>query len=704
MSATSIRNAGKTFDSSDRSALRDADSRDRYNFRSKTGEGEAERTREGRSNTLRPKRAEDQDSDGWSTVKPRKSFGTEGAERFNGRMGVDRHRDDRRFKDREDRDLKDRPRGFDTFSRDKDGEHDQDRDTRRNGTGRGRNEPSWFKDRENTDGPPIPRDRNSNGDRFADRKGGWRDKERDDRGDRGGDRGGDRSDRRWDRDRDQRQEREPEWMDEPAEDKSQVHTQEEFQKWREQMQGKDKAGKTSVEDVAKPDAGASFFGLEKQKVETPLDIVEAGPDKFFGMWAAPKEEASAETGSELKKEGIPAKSKTMGKASRFTSFFTPQEEPPRRQTEPPPPMAAPPQGGLSTLLQSNQNTQNNTQSSSEKEAFQQLLQKLQRQTVSGSGSTPPANISLQPKPPAPDIPQGNPVLSPEPFQQYRAERQDENRSSARNSGQTLQDLLIQRQIAGSQPTIRPDQMVQEVVGQRQNATSQASVRPDQPPSRNTNTEFLMGLMQSAKAAPEPQRSEQVLLRMPPKSVDRQMQQQMMEREQEMQREAAQRERSASQRRPPPPPGFFDDPSYQRGPPQQHERQGGNPPQPTQILQRPPPPGLDLGWDRQAQLPPQHRLAQNIAPPPGLANGPNRGMPMPQQMFPPGFPMGNFPPPDVMSGPPRNMQMQPPPGFFNAPPPGFMPPGMAGFQGPEGMTFGAPFDGRGPPPQGAFRRQ
>jgi len=238
-------------------------------------------------------------------------------------------------------------------------------------------------------------------------------------------------------------------------------------------------------------------------------------------------------------------------------------------------------------------------------------------------------------------------------------------------------------------------MLQELVGQRQNALSQSSVRPDLHQSRNTNTEFLMGLMQSAKAAPEPQRSEQVLLRMPPRSVDRQ---QMMEREQEMQqREAAQRERSASQRQPPP--GFYDDPAaFQRRPPPQHERQAGNPPQPTQILQRPPP-GMDLGWDRQAQMPPPHRIAQNIAPPPGLNNGPQRGM-MPQ-MFPPGFPMGNFPPPDVMTGPPppRNMQMQPPPGFFNPPPPGFLPPGMSGFQGPEGMAFGAPF-----PPQGGFRRQ
>jgi hypothetical protein len=710
LSATSIRNAGKPSDSADRPPPRDVDSRDRYNFR-KTGEGDTERTREGRNNNLRPKRAEgDQDSDGWSTVKPRKSFGTEGAERFNGRMGVDRHKDDRRFKDREDRDAKERPRGFDTFSRDKDGEHDPDRDNRRNGAGRGRNE-SWFKDRDNRDNNnenvPLARDRNSNGDRFVDRSRGWREKERDDRGDRAGDRaldrGGDRDrgDRRWDRDREQRQEREPEWMDEPAEDKNQTHTQEDFQKWKEQMAGKDKVGKTPVDDgPSKADAGDSFFGLDQPKTETPLEI-DTGPDKFFGMWAAPKEEPSPEAGVESKKEGV-TKSKTAGKASRFTSFFTPTEEVPRRQTEPPAPMPAapPPPDGFAGLFQ------NNAQSSEDKEAFQMLLQKLHRQTLGGSGSTPPANPSMQPKPPAMEKLQNNQIPPPESFQQYRPERQEESRSSTRNSQPGIQELLAQRQVAGSQPTSRPEQMLQELMGQRQHALSQSSVRSDQQqPMRNTNTEFLMGLMQSAKAAPDPQRSEQVLLRMPPKSIDRQMQQQMME--QEMQREAAaQRERSASQRqtRPQPPPGFFDDPAFQRGPPPQHERQSGNPPQPTQILQRPPPPGLDLGWERQPQLPlPQHRLAQNIAPPPGLPGGPNRGMPMPQQMFPPGFPMGNFPPPDVMGGPPRNMQMQPPPGFYNAPP-GFLPPGMPGFQGPEGMAFGGPYDGRGPPPQGAFRRQ
>ena len=691
MSSTARRNDNKGLDT-DRPPLRESDSRDRFSFRNKVGDGENDRMRDTRNNTLRPKRAEgDQDSDGWSTVKPRKSFGTEGAERFNGRMGVDRHRDDRRFKDREDRDTKDRPaRGFENFSRDsraKDGEHDHDKDNHRNGVGRARND-SWF--RGDNDGPaPAPRERNSNGDRFANR--GWREKNDDqDRGNRN-----DRGDRRWDRDRNERNEPEPAWMDEPAEEKSQAHTQEDFQKWKEAQQNKDKGGKT-VPEEPKAESGGGFFGLEKPKFETPLAI-DAGPDKFFGMWATPKDENGPDSAIESKK-GDTARAKTVGKASRFTSFFTPaQEEPPRRSTEPPPPLPAAPPGGLGALFQ---NSGQGSGDASEKEAFQQLLQKLQRQTVSVSGSTPPANVSQQPKPPASEKQQSQPIPGLEPFQQYRPKRHEETRppTSSRNSQQALQDLLGQRQAAGSQPTVRPEQMLQELVGQRQNALSQSSARPDQPQNR-TNTDFLMNLM---KGQPEPQRSEQLMLRMPgnkpvDRQVDRSMDQQiqehqLMERERELQREAAARERSTSQRQGRPPPGFFDDAFQQRGPPPQHDR-----PQPTQILQRPPPPGLDQmqpGWAPPSQLPPPQQLRQQqqyIAPPPGLAG---RGMPpMPQQMFPPGFPgMVNFPPPD-----PRGM---PPPGFLQGPPPGFIPPG---FHGPEGMAFGGPFDGRGPPPNGAFRR-
>lgn len=692
---------------------RDPDSRDRYSSR-KAGDAEDDRVRDGRGNNLRTKRGEgDQDSDGWSTVKPRKSFGTEGAERFNGRMGGDR-----RFRDRDDRDAKERPaRGFDTFSRDKDGDQEQEGSSRRNGAGRGRNEPSWFKDSNDT--LSVPGDRKSNGDKFVDRSRGWREKEREDKaGDRGGDRGDDRGDRRWDKDK--RQERDPEWMDEPAEEKKQAHTQEDFQKWKERM--KAGSGSTPAEEVApkvEPNENggqSSFFGLEKPKAETPL-IMDTGPDKFFGLWANPKQDADSEAVVGSKKEGA-VKAKTLGKSSRFTSFFAPQEDPQRRQTEPPPPVPALPQ------------QENNTQASKEKEDFQRLLQKLQSQSFGAPSSAPVATAPPLSKQPPQEKQPIIPLAMQDTFQQYRVERPEPPRSTTRDSQQALQDLLGQRQTSVSQPSARPEQVLQELVNQRQNAMSQSSSRPEQIPNRNA--EFLMGLMQQARAAPEPMRMEQIMLRMPPQQQpDRQTQQQMADREQEMQ-QREQRERSASQRqqrRPEIPPGFYDEALFQRGPPQpQHE---GNPiprsqapPQPTQILQRPPP-GLDQlppGWGApNAQLPPPMSQQQrHIAPPPGLPGGPNsRGMPgMPQNMFPPGFPIGagaamggGFGPPQglpdgMLGAGPRNMP-PPPPGFM-MPPPGFMGgpgPGMpmnAFQQGPE-MAYGGPFDGRGAP-QGGFRRQ
>ena len=653
---------------------------------------------------------------GWEKVKPRKSFGTEGAERFNGRMGgVDRHRDDRRFKDREEGDARPQ-RGFGTFPRDKDGDHEQERDLRRNGLGRGRTE-SW---RDKEDAPPTPRDRNSNGDRLVDRSRGWREKERDDKGDQErdnrGDRGAgrnDRGDRRWDRNRDDRQEREPEWMDEPADHKGEAHTQEDFQKWKDSM-NKSSAKTPADEMPPKSDAVGSFFNLEQPKVETPLAI-ETGPDKFFGMWATPTEELAPASTLESKKEGV-ARPKTGGKASRFTSFFTPQEEPPRRDTEPVPAVPPPSADIFASLFQAQGNGQGNGQTPDvEKAAFQQLLRKLKGQ-AGGPSKTPPVNPQQQPLPPAsaplPSVsaPPRQHVQPPpvsESFQQYRQDRQDHQErqeerpsGSARNSQHALQDLLSQRQGTGSQPPVRPEQMLNDLVGQRHNASSQGSFRPDQAQSRN-NSQFLMDLMRNT---PEPQRIEQTLLRMPPQRpvergmpLDRQLREQMiLEREAEMQREAVrERERNASQRqgRPQAPPGFYDEP---RGIASQHERHG-NAPQPTQILQRPPP-GLNNMQPSWAQSPsdlgPQQLRQQHIAPPPGLASGPSRGMPIPQ-MFPPGFQsMGNFPPPDA--------RMQPPPGFFNPPPPGFMPPGMNGFPGPEGFG-GQHFDGRGPPPS-AYRRQ
>jgi hypothetical protein len=637
----------------------------------------------------------DQDTDGWSTVKPRKSFGTEGAERFNGRMGGDRHREDRRFKDRDDRDPRDRPaRGFENFTRDKDADLEAEGTPRRNGVGRGRNEQSWFKD--NSDSPVTTRERNNHGDRHADKSRGWREKDRDDKDtgrgfDRTSDRIGDKADkgqdRRWDRDRDQRQEREPEWMDEPADERKQAHTQEDFQKWKERM--KAGSGATPMDEAAPKtetnEGGAGFFGFDTPKVETPL-VIDAGPDKFFGNWA--KSEGPSDLAVASKKEGIP-KASTVGKSSRFMSLWSAPEEAQRRTTEPPP--SAPVDD-----------------KAAEAAAFKSIMEKL-HQSKSSSGTTPPVLAALQPQPPPhlQDKPSSAPPQqqTPEPFHHFQPERQVEPRPPTQTSQHSLQDLMTQRQNALSQPSVRPDVMLQELVGQRQNALSQASSRPEQIQNQKSNKDFLMGLM---RAAPDPLRSEQLAMRGPPPNqqppTERQMQQMMEREQQEMQ---IQRERRDSQRRRQQdgPPNFYDDPSIAnfRGPQPQPENNRGQPP--MTILQRPPP-GLDHqmppgppGWAQgNAQLPPPQQ--RHIPPPPGLVGGPTRGMPMPQ-MFPPGFPMNAFPPPEGMAGPPRNMP-PPPPGFF---PPGFMPPPMNGFPGPgpEGLPFGA-FDGRGGPPPGGFRRQ
>lgn len=697
---------------------RNEDSRDRFNLR-KVVEGDTDRVRGDRSG-LRPRRGDEQDSDGWSTVKPRKSFGMEGAERFNGRMGGDRggdrHKDDRRQHDRtEDRrfkgrdehegfDRNDRPtRGFGNFARERDSE--QANEGRHNGNVRSRNEPSWFKET-SSDVLLSPGDRKSNGDRFGNRN--WREKDdkvADRERDRGDERGGDR---RWDRDRersDRHQERDPEWMDEPTDQEKHARTQEDFQKWKDEM--KAHSGRTAFENTPSKldsiDLGgqSSFFGMDnKTKVETPAAIDDAprGPDKFFESWAAQKAKPDDVVDPIVtsKKEGG-AKSVTSGKASRFTSFFS-KEEKDRSQTEPPPPIP-------SSILPT-------PEADKEKQDFQKLLLKLQSQSLGLSTPTPPINQSAQPRPhPQYDQQSSTPSQAQDAFQQYRPAEYSEplSRNSNRNSKTALEDLLISRQSAGSQPH-KPEQMLHDLVDRRQNALSQASSRPDSRP--NSNTEFLMNLMQNARAAPEPLRTEQLMMRGPgpqqgqaDREREQRQMQQLMEREQEILR--GQRDRQEAQRqqsrRPEAPPGFFDESLYQRAPQQQHDvgQRPHGPQQPTQILQRPPP-GLEQGvpqWNSQNGQPPSRNPNQrHIAPPPGLQGG--RGIP-PPGMFPPGFPpMGFGPPPDGMV-PPPSLRGPPPPGFMMPPPgfPGGPPPINAFQQAPEGMRF---FDGRGPPPD-SFRR-
>ncbi|KAH7031151.1 uncharacterized protein B0I36DRAFT_119123 [Microdochium trichocladiopsis] len=696
----------------DKSLTKDSDGR--FPFRSRAGETESAdrnrgarvRERDGRTEFRRRGDA-DQDSDGWSTVKPRKSFGTEGAERFHGRLGErsDRLVGDRRPREQDEREGDKTRRNFGEFGKDKDAEDS----SRRNGLGRTRADQNWTRGEagNQSDSAPAPAR-----ERF-DRAKSWRERATADEQpndtytDKPRERG---HDRRWDRD--QRQEREPEWLDEPAEDKAQAHTQEDFQKFMESMKAARSGAKPEPDSSAPKGEPASRSGPHDRDTapRESLPVLETGPDQFFAAYGQGSA-LEALTPEASKENMAPSKHK----ASRFQNFFSTQEET-RRQVEatpPPAPRQAPPPG-FNPLLEllsagpaptaprpASQDFGSPPQNDvAEKVAFQALLTKLQKQSF----SSPPPNGGFPEPPPSHELglPKGA-LGPPAAFSPYGQERRDV--PMHRGPPQNPELHAPRPQQHAHMAAGRPEQMLHELLGQRQNSHSQGLPRNEQPSSRNSNsnTEFLMTLMQgSARAGMDHPQHNQPPMRMPQPSRAAQIPQ-TPDREPDYQRE-----RSASQHqggRPGGLPAFFDEPHLQH-----REPESRGPQQPTQILQRQGPPGLDQmhpsAWMQQGgagqQMPPPGRP---MIPPPGLGSNARNGPPVPG-MFPPNFPMGAFPPPEGMPpGPPRNMA--PPPGFFGGPPPpGFMgpPPGMGGFQGPEGLGFG--FDGRGMPPptaNGPFRR-
>ena len=288
----------------------------------------------------------------------------------------------------------------------------------RNGTGRNRAD-NWRTS--DSAGAEItasaPQERR---DRDRDRTKSWRDRDRDQ--EQMDDRGSGRTnDRRWGRDRDQRQEREPEWFDEPVVEQKEAHTQQDFQKWMEQM----KKAKSGASSAANP-AAETTAETSKRPV-LPSAPVETGPDKFFMAFGGKSTEAS--TPGEGPDSATAAKAKAAGKSSRFTSFFSqPQTADPRARTEPPAPQqppSAPPNGsgGLGALFGAASQGAAPGAPVEERQAFQQLLAKLQKQTMS---ATPPGPTPFAP-PPQQQVQADNKksaVGSPEPFQQYGGGRRD----------------------------------------------------------------------------------------------------------------------------------------------------------------------------------------------------------------------------------------------------------------------------------------
>lgn len=684
--ASSGRAGGKTTDAEKQP--KEGEPQSRFaNLRSRNGESDGDRFRESRNaNPLRRRGDTNEDSDGWTPVKPRKSFGSEGAERFQNKFAAPL-RDDKRTP-RTLNDRTDRP--FDSLTRGKEREKEADEEGRpSNGAAKNGTDP-WHKSKNSETRVPEKRER-------IDRAKSWR--ERDPEADQQEERDARVPDRRWGG----RAEREPEWLDEPQEPKAEARTQQDFQKWMEAMKQAKSGGATTSKPTAVPMPDPSPEVVKPPVQSAPA--AEMGPDKFFMAFAST-------TSTEVKTPGeqadVPTRPKPVGKSSRFTSFFA---QPPSDKPDMPVPSmlaaaleslpaampaVAPPPPSIA-----------HAPADEERQAFQALLSKLQKQSMT---STPPAASAFAAPSHGHPNEGGNHHAAQSPLQALLGGNQREGPVGR----PPPHEILAPR----PQPqSARPEQLLQDLVGHHQRVSSQGSGRGDGPGSRhitnnNSNTEFLMNLMRGPGG---PDRSDSAMLRAfqqapppnqgPPPPAD------------DFQRDSRNAQR---QMRPVPPPGFPMDEGVDFMP---------NPNQPTQILQRPPPPpGLDQmppNWmggrgqmppplpspqqgqppqQGQAQGPPHPQQRGPMIPPPGLAgrNAPLPGMP---PMFAPNFPPGAMPPhPDM--GPPRNMG-PPPPGFFGQMPPGFMPPGMGGFNGPmpqvdaPGGGFGptSPFEARGMMPPG-----
>ncbi|KAF2467610.1 uncharacterized protein BDR25DRAFT_61256 [Lindgomyces ingoldianus] len=320
---------------------------DRFSARERwtRGERDGERTRD-KAGFTNGRRNAREDGEGWTNVKSRKSLGQDDFDRGFGRNGD-----------------RDREKGQ------KEGDTDNNDSTvRRPGAGREKLESRWGR-REDSGA------KEGDGNRFGTSgQGGWRDRERDRDRDR---------DRDWNRGGSKLEE-DPEWMDtKVGSEKKQAKTQEDFQRWKEQMRAKDAPAeeKEEIKDPLPPNFEQSSFepsirttfAAAPPKQVTPLGL-DPSQDRFFGNWGKEKtpEASVPEPAATIKK----SKAK-----SRFTDMFTKPEE-----SAKPPPLptpASPTQGGA------------NGNNEEDKEGFQRILQMLGGASIGvPQSSQPPTTAPL----------------------------------------------------------------------------------------------------------------------------------------------------------------------------------------------------------------------------------------------------------------------------------------------------------------------
>ncbi|KAL8798513.1 MAG: hypothetical protein Q9182_006602 [Xanthomendoza sp. 2 TL-2023] len=394
-SAAGARSQNRTFDSPSRLSFGgqgDETARgDRQNFRDKftkqtsRNDADLEASQEPRSGTQQHRRATNE-NDPWSARQ------TRGSGQDEGEKGSRRHGCREQDRDRDNAHESRPPRGFEAHRRD--APNSGSNDTRRNGQGRGRHEPSWYRDDKDVDISEVRRDTTKARD--------WREKNR-----------GNVREAEAEWTKAPKKETDPEWMDEPdVSEKNQTHTQEDFERWKERM----KAGNGPTHEVApptsdqRPKSERVVSGIAspaaKAKVGTPL-VVDPSIDGFFGQWnGLSKKETSTDNGAPpLKAETIKPKAT---KSSKFTGFFGSKALPAEQEAEAPaiPPLEAPADS-----------------SSEDKEGFQRILKLLDQQQTNTSKDPTIRVQSLRNPPTSP--------IAPTPRQQQR-------------SSSNVQDLLVPR--------------------------------------------------------------------------------------------------------------------------------------------------------------------------------------------------------------------------------------------------------------------
>ncbi len=591
-SASGTRHASKTFDSPQRASFNSPDDtivkNDRTNFRdrySKDVHRDGDQTRDSKQGANQNRRSMKEEGDLWSNARQQKNPTHEDSERpyrRNGDRGHDRDKDGVR----ENRP----PRGFENHRREGDRDANAENGARRTDNGRGRNEPPWYRDEGRTDEGGME-------DQESTRARDWRDKER--RATRG-------SDREWNRGG--KAELDPEWMDTPEpEPKNHIHTQEDFERWKERMKtGNTAKAEVPAEKQPSPDrtVPGTGTGSIKSKVDTPL-VVDSSIDGFFGLWNQPK---SKEVITESANGGEPNAAKTaakMSKASKFTGFFNPKPEPGITQEKPSLPLVAP----------------SADSSSEDKEGFQRILNLLgqqQQPQQNGKSQTPPR--SQQKHRQQREIPASPPnqlQRGPEDNELYSllGATSPPVKAVAQNTDSEFLLKLMQQPRRGGHD-LRQGDFNGRRAGQ--------DTAPGSLPFSNLMISPHDTLQQTPTTGPPPGFFDDVPGR--------------------------DKLNPGTERRGPPP-GFFDGnlPRQTSTGPQQPMLPSG--------LQRPP--GLD-------QLPPSypqhlHSQRQNMAAPPGFQTPPRN-----QNAFPPGL----TPSERTQFGVPTNGRGMLPPGFMHPAPPGF----------------------------------